>query len=71
MDWKKWADTALRKMDEPGWECREEDRDWRGGEAGARASLEEVRLSGYEPYYTLKAFVIRNGLEERYNDHGL
>lgn len=63
MNWKEWAETALEKMNEPGWECREEDRDWRGGAEGARAALEEVRRNGYEPYYTLKVFVCRNGLE--------
>lgn len=64
-DWKAWAKHALCKMDEPGWSCREDDRDWHGGEQGARTALEACAASGYEPYYTLKIFVARNKLEDR------
>lgn len=62
--WSKWADVALQKMDEPGWECRVSDREIAGGVEGARCALRAVRSSGHEPYYTLKAFVCLNGLEE-------
>jgi hypothetical protein len=65
MDWSAWAETALAKMRAPGWEIRPGDADWRGGAAGAEAALEEVAQTGYEPYYTLKAFVCRNGLDGR------
>lgn len=61
--WSTWAQTALDKMDDPNWKIRDEDKSWRGGEAGARAALRQVADLGYEPYYTLKAFVVLNNLE--------
>jgi len=63
VSWERWAQTALKKMDDPEWKIRAEDEDWRGGAGGARAALEDVAEKGYEPYYTLKAFVCLNGLE--------
>ena len=63
--WREWAKTALRKMDDPDWKIRDRDRGWRGGEGGARVALRDVTEKGYEPYYTLKAFVCLNGLERK------
>lgn len=67
-DWSKWAETALVNMDDPSWECRPSDRDRAGGVQAARSALEEIRRTGHEPYYTLKAFVILNDLERRSDD---
>lgn len=63
MSWKQWAQTALDKMNDPHWTVREKDKHRNGGEEGARKALEYVAKYGYEPYYTLKGFVVLNNLE--------
>ncbi len=57
MSWKKWAEKALTKMNEKN--PRPITTEWRAAEEAIR----NIKTSGLEPYYTLKAFVCLNDLE--------
>jgi len=57
MDWREWAELALARMDKLG-----------RTDSAARAALEHVKVTGHEPYVTLKGYVF--ALKEADDDDG-